>query len=107
AEVVRYADSEVTIRVDIAQTGILVFSDLYTKDWQAEVDGQAARLYRANYAYRGVIVPAGNHSVRFRYDPLSYRVGKYISVSGVLLLLLCGIHAVVSSWRQKRCAVLK
>ena len=51
--------------------------------------GQAAELLRANYLMRAVFVPAGEHLVEFRYDPLSFKLGIATSLVG------CGLAALL------------
>ena len=37
-------------------------------------------IWRTDYLFRGVEVPAGKHAVRFEFRPLSFRIGLVISV---------------------------
>ena len=60
----------------------------YYPGWRATVDGQPAPIERANYAFRAVYVPAGQHTVQFVFDPLIWKVG--LAVSGLTLLGLVG-----------------
>jgi uncharacterized membrane protein YfhO len=68
-------------------------SDLYTPDWHALIDDREVKLYRANYAYRAISVPAGRHTVVFRYSPLSYTIGSAMTIFGiVVVLIICGFE---------------
>lgn len=90
---VRYATDEVVLQVTSERPGILVMSDLYTPDWRARIDDSQVKLYRANYAYRAVSVPAGQHTVTFQYSPLSYKIGAVLTICGmVVLLIMCGLE---------------
>jgi vacuolar-type H+-ATPase catalytic subunit A/Vma1 len=65
-----------------------MFGQIYP-GWKASVDGDAQPIQRANYLFRAVRVPAGRHTVRFRYQPTSFRAGAAISLAaltGILLL---------------------
>ena len=64
----------------------LVTSDVYYPGWQARIDGKETVLYRADYALRGVVVPAGDHVVFFEYKPRSFRLGALISLLSLLAL---------------------
>jgi len=46
---------------------ILVVSENYQSNWSVIVDGQAAEMLRVNYVWKGVVLPAGEHEVEFRY----------------------------------------
>jgi hypothetical protein len=68
AEILRDAGSELVIRVS-GPGGILVISDVLAPGWSATVDGREAPIVRADYAFRAVPVPAGEHDVVMRYLP--------------------------------------
>jgi hypothetical protein len=84
--ILQYDLDTVTIAIETDQPGYLVLADAYYPGWQAIVDGQPAAIERANYAFRAVYVPAGQHTIQFVFDPLIWKVG--FSVSGVTLLIL-------------------
>jgi len=84
-------------RMDTA--GMVVLADLWDKGWQAQVDGQVTPILVVNHAIRGVVVPAGQHWVVFRYAPNSVRIGWMISGAAVAVGL--GWVAWVMEWRRK------
>jgi len=97
--VVQYLSSRVEIQTHSTGPRILVLTDLFYPGWQAYVDGRPAPLYRADYAFRGVPVPAGDHVVEFEYRPLSFMLGA--AISGVTLLALLRWWA-MSTWMQRK-----
>ncbi len=86
--ILRYDLHTVTIAVETDQPGYLVLPDAYYPGWRATLDSQPTPIWRANYAFRAVYVPAGKHTVQFVFDPLIWKVG--LVVSGVTLLGLLG-----------------
>jgi len=88
ATVVRYAPNEVVISATVSTTATLVLADSYFPGWRAYVDGQETRIYRADGCLRAVAVPAGAHTIRFKYLPDSFRYGLYVSFIGAVLGLL-------------------
>lgn len=93
---VRTSDpGRVTVEVLNSEGGWLVLSDLSYPGWQAYVDGNETVLLQADYVFRAVWVPLGDHLVTFRYLPLSFMVG--IGVSVVAWLALAGM---VRRWRR-------
>jgi hypothetical protein len=94
--ILQYDPNTVTIAVDTDQPGYLVLPDAYYPGWQATVDGQPESIRRANYAFRAVYVPAGQHTVQFTFEPVIWKVG--LIVSGVTLLVL----VVWAGWRLTR-----
>ncbi len=67
--------------------GLLVLTDQYYPGWQATVDGEPAPILRADYLFRGVPVPAGDHRVEFAYRPATFRTGATISSLALAAIL--------------------
>jgi hypothetical protein len=67
---------------------VLVLFDAYEEGWKARLEGRPAEVFRTDYAFRGVRVPAGNHRVVFEYHPRGLWQGLGLSVAGVLALIL-------------------
>ncbi len=84
------AAEDVRIQTRSAAAGLLVLSDRYDAGWRVAIDGQPAEALRANCLFRGVVVPAGEHVVRWTYRPASFVWGSVISVAtlGALLLIV-------------------
>ena len=78
----------VTIEVNLTQPGYLVLADTYYPGWQATIDGGTSEILPANHAFRAVQVDSGKHVVVFEYNPLSFRLGGWITVGAGLLLAL-------------------
>jgi len=70
---------------------LLVLTENYFPAWRAQVDGAEAPVLRANYTFRAVPVPAGEHTVRFTYESDVLQASAIASL--VLLLLLAGTGA--------------
>jgi hypothetical protein len=70
-KILTYKRNSVTLSVSTDRAGLLVLHDLYYPGWEATVDGQPARLFKANLLFRGVEVAAGDHKVEFTFRPLS------------------------------------
>ncbi len=69
--------------------GLAVFSEIYyPKGWNAYIDDKPAPHFRANYVLRAMVLPAGEHKVRFRFEPAVYRVGEKVSLAGSVILIL-------------------
>jgi hypothetical protein len=67
---------------------LAVFSEIYyPKGWHISIDGQETEMFRANYILRAMLIPAGKHTIEFRFDPESYKITENIAWSGYILLL--------------------
>jgi len=97
-QIKKYELHHIEIETQSAAPQILVLSDNdYPIGWQAYVDGQPVKTYRANYCFRAVAVPAGTHQVEFRSQAKSFTLGLWISLGA----LAAGI-ALLFAERKKR-----
>ncbi|MBK7046365.1 MAG: hypothetical protein IPH48_07575 [bacterium] len=76
---------EVVLRTRAATPAVLVLADMAAPGWTVEIDGREAELLTADLVLRAVAVPAGEHTVTFRYEDASYRRGLTLTVIGAIL----------------------
>jgi uncharacterized membrane protein YfhO len=62
---------------------MLLLRESYDNQWQARVDGVIAPLTASPEHFRLVNVPAGKHTVEFRYRPWSFTVGLTITLGAL------------------------
>ena len=86
ATVEEYRGNEVIVHVAAEEGAILVLSDTYYPGWKAEIDGEETKLLQANLSQRAVVVPAGNHVVRFVFESSTVRLGFWITVCSLLIV---------------------
>jgi hypothetical protein len=84
-DLVDYRGGSVLLRATLGQPGLVFLGDSYYPGWRAYVDGRETPIYRANYAFRAVEVPAGEHEVRFAYAPTALTLGIAGSLAGIAL----------------------
>ena len=76
--------------------GLAVFSEMYYKNgWNAYVDGNKVEHLRANYVLRALPIPAGKHTIEFKFEPEVVKTGSTIALLssiGMVLLLVAGIY---------------
>ena len=89
AEIVDYTPNKVTIKTNSDHDSLLFLSDNYYSGWKAFLDGKETKIYRANYAFRAIAVPSGEHQITFSYQPLSFKLGLTISLISTISLIIC------------------
>lgn len=76
--------------------GLAVFSEIYyEKGWNAYVDGEKTAHFPVDYVLRAMMIPKGEHTVEFKFEPEVIKTGSIItliSAAGMLLLLVGGIY---------------
>jgi hypothetical protein len=106
-EVVSYQPEQAELDVALDAPGALVLADTWYPGWQVTVDGEPAALLRANYLFRAVLLPAGQHSVLFEYRPATLSRGAGISLAAALVLLgavVWSFGRAIMRWSVRRAA---
>jgi hypothetical protein len=101
ARIVGERNARVTLRASLSRAGLVVLDDAWAPGWRVTVDGRPARPLRADVLVRAVAVPAGTHTVEWRYVVPGLREGALLSVVGVLLLLGWGGWLLVCARRRR------
>ena len=93
AELVSFTPDFQEYKVSAPAKGLLVFSEIhYPEGWQLTIDGEPAELLRVNYALRGAVVPAGEHTLEMAFVLPSVQSARTVASlgSGLLLLFVLG-----------------
>jgi hypothetical protein len=96
-ETVHLGNERVELRVTSTARGLLVLADPYYPGWSATVDGKSTKVYLADHAFRGVVVPAGTSTVVFTYTDHARRTGLVL-----LPLTLVGLAGAYAVRRRRR-----
>jgi hypothetical protein len=99
AKILDYTDQRVILAASASRSGVLVLADSYYPGWRVYVDGEERQILRANLFFRAVELPAGNHQVEFRYEPLSFTIGRLVSL---LSLSSLGVWILYRRLRQRK-----
>lgn len=85
-----YKPNDLVYETQTAEKEFAVFSEIYyPKGWNAYIDGALTPHTCVDYLLRGMEIPAGKHTVEFKFEPAVYKTGNTISLIGSLLVMLC------------------
>jgi hypothetical protein len=87
ARIVVDEDTRVVIEADLEAPGMLVLADSFFPGWQASRGDEELEILPVNHLFRGVMLPAGRHKVRFEYRPWTVPLGAAISSLAALATL--------------------
>ena len=84
-----------------ANDGFAVFSEnYYGQGWQAYIDGEEAVHYRVNYVLRGMEIPAGSHTIEFKFEPQVIATGSSIALGSSIVFGLLVVGGLF--WENKK-----
>lgn len=86
-----YHPSLLKMKVNTSKPGLLVISNTYFPGWNVTVDNTRKKLIRTDYAFDGVFLDKGTHTVTLTYEPSSFRIGLIVTITGLISLLLFSI----------------
>ncbi|TEU11594.1 MAG: hypothetical protein E3J21_23180 [Anaerolineales bacterium] len=99
-EVTFYSPNRIVVQVNLSTPGLLVLSELWYPGWRAYDNSREVKIHRTNYLLRSVYLEEGQHIVEFVYDPLSVKVGSWISVGAMLSLAVYVVSVIRRQGRK-------
>lgn len=102
----KYGLNDLSFEATNTQEGFAVFADIYYPlGWKAFVDGKETEIVKTNYLLRGLLLPAGNHKIEFKFHPDTYfkwNMPSMISSILILLILVGGIGMGIKDEMKKK-----
>jgi hypothetical protein len=100
---VKYDNDAIEYTSAAATNQFAVFSEIYyPAGWNAYIDGKKTPYVKANYVLRAMAIPAGNHTITFKFEPSSYYTAQKLVYAGNILLYLAVLGAILSYFRKKK-----
>ena len=88
ARIISYTPNKISIRAQVDGNSLLFLADNYYPGWKAYMDGVESKIFRANYTFRAIVVPEGEHDIVFAYYPESFRLGILGAIIGLIGLVV-------------------
>lgn len=105
---VKYEPNNLVYRSKTNSEQLVVFSEIhYDKGWNAFIDGQPAKYFRVDYALRAMRIPSGEHSIEFKFHPVSFYTGEKIAMAGSILLILLFIGSLYFEIKKNKTPVVE
>jgi len=89
-QLVKNENDVVTYTSRAASEQLAVFSEVYyDKGWNAYIDNKQVPYAKVNYVLRGMMVPAGEHTIVFKFEPKNHAIGwTDTNICSLIMLLL-------------------
>lgn len=85
------------------EEAVAVFSEIfYDHGWTAYVDGEEMPYFRADYVLRAMKLPAGKHTVEWRFRAPGWTAVEGVTLAASLVILLGAVAALVYCFRKKK-----
>lgn len=96
-------NDKITYASNAATPQFAVFSEIYyNRGWDAYIDGKKTEYAKVDYLLRGIELPAGKHTVEFRFEPKAYYMGNTISFWCMILIYLTLIVTIVLAFKKSK-----
>jgi|GEM_PF-6718090 len=87
-EITKYGMNQLSAQINVDRPAMIVFVETAYPGWEATVDGVPSRVWTVNYAFRGVVVEAGQHTITLTYRSLPFEMGMRVSIATAILFAL-------------------
>jgi hypothetical protein len=101
AVLTHYAYQRLEIETESSAPAMVTIAQTFYHPWRAYVDGRRVELWRANYGFQALEVPAGKHQVELRYEDEVFIVGAVVSLLSAFVCVVMWLF-----WRRKSVAEL-
>jgi hypothetical protein len=96
-----YKPDHLVYRAKTKVKSLAVFSETYyAKGWNAYINGELTPHIRVNYVLRALEIPAGEHTVEFKFEPAVVKTGSTIALLGSSIFVLLLIAALFIEWKS-------
>ena len=100
-KIVKYDDENISLQANASGNNMLFLGNTYYPvDWKAYIDSKPVSIYKLNHGFMGIIVPKGDHNIRFSIEPASFYIGRYITLACNIFILI-GLVLVIINNKKK------
>jgi Bacterial membrane protein YfhO len=85
--IVEATPQQITMSAKMIERGLVVLADQWNNGWRAYIGDKVVPVLRVDHALSGVIAPAGENTIIFRYQPASLRLGLAAALFATVILI--------------------
>lgn len=101
-ELVEQQPNKLVYKSKASRERLAVFSEIfYPFGWKTFIDGEEATHFPVNYVLRGMVIPAGEHEITFKFDPEVIKTGSTISLAASILLGLLLLGGLFYTYKKE------
>lgn len=97
----RYEGERIVVTATTKANSLLVLGEKFDKGWKALIDGVPTTIYPVNYILRGVYLKPGSHKIEFLFDPLPFKIGKWLTLSSFAIFAIM-LGREIRFWRRNK-----
>lgn len=100
--VTSFGNHRIQLEASVAEPSLMVLSEIYyPAGWKAFVDGVETKIYKTNYILRSIFLQPGEHKIEFVFQPASFKIGLWISLVVLAMLLILLALGLIKYFRQR------
>ncbi|MBM3185435.1 MAG: YfhO family protein [Bacteroidetes bacterium] len=101
-KIAAFSPNEIRIKTRTRNEQLLVLQQSFQPEWNALINGKKVDIFRVNKNYQAVILPAGVHSIEFKFEKNSIVILYFISQLIFWLLLVYLIYLNFSNEQKSK-----
>ncbi|HQP52237.1 MAG TPA: YfhO family protein [Syntrophorhabdaceae bacterium] len=95
---IMYSPNKITLKTESPGRQFLVLTDTFDKRWNAYIDKKQINTYKANFLFRGVMIPPGIHTLEFQYCYPEFKI--YVLIAVLTFLSCISIVCIVNKYND-------
>lgn len=86
-----------------SHNGFGVFSEVfYDRGWNTYIDKKEIPVVKVDYVLRGLSIPAGKHTIEFKFEPKVYKLGGIVTSIFTVVMILIILAAILLEYRHRK-----
>ncbi|MDQ3098805.1 MAG: hypothetical protein M3Q44_03595 [bacterium] len=100
--ILSYDPQNIVVQTESNAPGYLSFADTYYPGWEAIVDDQQGEVLKANYAFKAIAVPAGQHIVKVSFKPTHWKSSLIIVILGWSIVATISLYLLINKLTSQK-----